>query len=121
MRIYRRRLKTTLSLINRDLKEGGLDEWWYTTGTVVRFSSDVDQSSYRKKMVKEAHLDTYHNMLYGGILADAFLTRFRSTYDTIAKAFKEIMRDPGHAPKLSFSVFREFCNKKEEEELMPGL
>jgi hypothetical protein len=31
------------------------------------------------------------------------------------------MRDPGHAPKLSFSVFREFCNKKEEEELMPGL
>jgi hypothetical protein len=161
MRIYRRRLKSTLSLINRDLKEGGLDEWWYTTGTFVRFSSDVDQSSYRKKkvrdpvlrskcstmhghlrkimddlgillamldqanwqtkMVKEAHLDTYHNMLYGGILADAFLTRFRSTYDTIAKAFKEIMRDPGHAPKLSFSVFREFCNKKEEEELMPGL
>jgi hypothetical protein len=155
MPIYRRRLKTTLSLIKRDLKEGRVDEWWYTTGTFVRFSSDVDQSSYREKkvrdvvlrskcstmhghlrrimddleillsmldqanwqtkMVKEGHLDTYHNMLYGGILADAFLTRYRSTYDTIAKAFKEIMSDPGHAPRLRFSVFRKLCNEKEKD------
>jgi hypothetical protein len=156
MPIYRRRLKTTLSLIKRDLKEGGVHERWYTTGTFVRFSSDVDQSSYREKkvrdvvlrnkcstmyghlrrimedleilltmldqanwqtkMVKEGNLDTYHNMLYGGILADAFLTRYRSTYDTIAKAFEEIMSNPGHIPKLSlsFSVFRKLCNEKEK-------
>jgi hypothetical protein len=75
----------------------------------------LDQANWQTKMVKESHLDTYHNMLYGGILADAFLTRYRSTYDTVAKAFKEIMRDPGHAPKLSFSVFRELCNKEEED------
>ncbi len=127
----------------------------YTTGTFVRFSSDVDQSSYREKkvrdvvlrskcsamhghlrrimddleilltmldqanwqtkMVKEGHLDTYHNMLYGSILADAFLTRYRSTYDTIAKALKGIMNDPSNAPRLSFSVFRELCNKKEKD------
>jgi hypothetical protein len=151
MPIYRDRLKIALSLLKRDLKQGG-DEWWYTTGTFVKFSSDVDQSSYRKrvrdealkrncsvmhghlrrikddleillsmldqanwqkKMVIEGHLDTYHNMLYSGVLADAFLVRYRSTYDTITKAFKVIMRDPGHAPKLSFSKFREICEKDE--------
>jgi hypothetical protein len=124
-------------------------EWWYTTGTFVDFSSNVDQSSYsskvkdntlkrkcyimhghlrrimddleilltmlhqadwQKKMVIDHHLDPYYNMLYGGVLADAFLTRYRSPYDTIAKTFKEIAKHPAYAPTL-FSLLRKKCRK----------
>lgn len=144
MPISRDRLETALSLIKKDDKE-----WWYTAGTFVDFSSDVDQSSYsskvkdntlkrkcyimhghlrrimddleilltmlhqadwQKKMVIDHHLDRYHNMLYGGVLADAFLTRYRSTYDTIAKTFKEITKHHPYAP-TSFSLLRKKCRK----------
>jgi hypothetical protein len=150
MPISKERLETALSLIKRDLIEGG-DQWrWYTTGTFVIFSSDVSdpsldsskviddtlkrkyanmhrhlrrieddldilltmlhQANWQKTMVRQGHLDTYHNMLYGGVLADAFLTRYRSTYDTIAKAFKEIARHPAYAPD-TFSLVRKECRK----------
>ncbi len=149
MPISRDRLETALSLIKRDLIEGG-DQWrWYTTCTFVKFSADVDHSSFRssvkdddlkrkcvsmhghlnriehdlkilltmidqanwqKTMVIQGHLDTYRNMLYGGVLADAFLTRYRSSYDTIAKAFREIARHPAYAP-ASFSLLRKECRK----------
>lgn len=68
------------------------------------------QANWQKTMVRQGHLDTYHNMLYGGILADAFITRYRSAYDTIAKAFKEIARHPAYAP-TSFSLVQKECRK----------
>ena len=70
----------------------------------------VDQANWQKTMVIQGHLDTYHNMLYGGVIADAFLTRYRSSYDTIANAFREIARNPAYAP-ASFSLVRKECRK----------
>jgi hypothetical protein len=68
------------------------------------------QADWQKKMIIDRDLDPYHNMLYGGVLADAFLTRYRSTYDTIAKTFKEIAKHPAYAP-TSFSLLRKKCRK----------
>jgi hypothetical protein len=148
MPISRARLKTALALTKRDLKEGADQWWWFTSGTFVRFSSDVRQSSYRssvkdeairercenmyrhlaniksdldtlitmcdqadwqKRMVRERHLDTFLNMEYGTALADAFITKYRSSYDTISKAFIEIRQDRGHKPRESFTALRDLC------------
>ena len=62
-------------------------------------------------MVIGGHLDTFHNMQYGTVLADAFLTRYGSAYDTIAKTFREISKFPDQAPE-SFSDLRN-KNKKD--------
>jgi hypothetical protein len=152
MPISRDRLETALSLIKRDLKEGTDQWWWYTTGTFVKFSSDVytssysssvkddtlkgkcatmhrhlrmikddldtlltmlDQANWQKKMVREGHLDTYYNMLYGTALADTFITKYRSAYDTIANALIEIRSDRGHPPRRSFTELRKVCTEEE--------
>jgi hypothetical protein len=152
MSISRDRLETAHSLIKRDLKQGTDQWWWYTTGTFVKFSSDVrvssysssvkddtlkrkcsnmhrhlrmikddldtlltmlDQANWQKKMVREGHLGTEYNMFYGTALADAFITKYRSAYDTIAKALIEIRSDRGRPPRPSFTELREVCTEEE--------
>ena len=50
-------------------------------------------------------------MYYGAALADAFITKYRSSYDTIAKALIEIIRDRGRPPRHSFTELRKICNE----------
>lgn len=47
-----------------------------------------------RRMVREGHVDTFSNMVYGSALADAFITKYRSSYDTIAGALKQIANHP---------------------------
>jgi hypothetical protein len=63
------------------------------------------QANWQKTMTIQRNLDYFHNMKYGAVLADAFLTRYRSTYDTIAKAFCAISKYPNQAPE-SFTDLR---------------
>jgi hypothetical protein len=71
----------------------------------------LHQANWQKEMVRERHLDAYHNMLYGTALADAFITKYRSSYDTIAKALIEIRTDPGHPPEAKFTKLRKKCKE----------
>lgn len=71
----------------------------------------LHQSIWQKEMVMKGHLDTEYNMYYGTALADAFMTKYRSSYDTIGKALIEIRRDQGHRPKASFTKLRKICIK----------
>jgi hypothetical protein len=156
MTIHRDRLITALSLIRRDYKKEKNEWWWYTYGTFVKFSYDIDQpltyrkfalddeklktkytemqrhlrgirdnlstltimlhqANWQKKMAREGRLDDYYNdyynMLYGTALADSFLTKYRSSYDTIAKAIIVIRRDPGHKPRESFTELHDICEE----------
>jgi hypothetical protein len=52
-------------------------------------------------------------MYYGTALADAFITKYRSSYDTIGKALVEIVRDRGRPPSHSFTELRKICNEDE--------
>lgn len=93
-------------------------------GHLSRIKDDLDvllnicsQANGQKKMVLEKHLDEYHNMEFGSVLADAFITRYRSSYDTIAWAFKEIARHPGNvSPK-----FAELRKVSDEDEYVRNL
>jgi hypothetical protein len=83
-----------------------------TSGYLYRTKHDLDillticsQANWQKNMVLGGHLDTFDNLRYGIVLVDAFLTRYRSTYDTIAKTFREIAKYPKEAPQ-SFSDLR---------------
>jgi hypothetical protein len=76
----------------------------------------LHQADWQKKMVIVHYLDPYHNMLYGGVPADAFLTGYRSTYDTIAKTFKEIAKHPAYA-LTSFSLLHKTCGKANNEKI----
>jgi hypothetical protein len=80
--------------------------------------SMLHQSIWQKEMVMKGHLDTEYNMYYGTALADAFMTKYRSSYDTIGKALIEIRRDQGHRPKASFTKLRKICNKDEGVEIL---
>lgn len=57
----------------------------------------LHQSIWQKEMVVKGHLDTEYNMYYGTALADAFITKYRSSYDTIAKAFSALTKYPDQA------------------------
>lgn len=83
-----------------------------------RIKEDLDtlltmcaQASWQKRMVREGHLDTFDNMLYGTALADAFITKYRSAYDTIAMAFRALTKSPDEA-YLSFTDLRNVNNNK---------
>lgn len=71
----------------------------------------LHQANWQKEMVRKRQLDAEYNMYYGTALADAFITKYRSSYDTIAKALIEIIRDRGHPPRASFTELREICMK----------
>jgi hypothetical protein len=71
----------------------------------------LHQANWQKEMVRKRHLYTEYNTLYGTALADAFITKYRSTYDTIAKALIEIIRDRGLPPSPSFTELREICTE----------
>ena len=66
----------------------------------------LHQSIWQKEMVVKGHLDTEYNMYYGTALADAFITKYRSSYDTIAKAFSALTKYPNQA-YTSFTDLRE--------------
>jgi hypothetical protein len=71
----------------------------------------LHQANWQKKMAIEHHLGLEYNMQYGSALADAFITKYRSAYDTIARALVEIIRDRGQPPKPSFTELREICTE----------
>ncbi len=63
------------------------------------------QANWHKNMVLSGHLDKLDNMRYGTITVDAFLTRYRSAYDTIANAIGKVSKFPEQAPD-SFTALR---------------
>ena len=78
----------------------------------------LHQANWQKKMAREGHLDDYYNMHYGTALADAFIAKYRSSYDTIAKAIIEVRRDPGRRPRASFTELRKICKGAGGKEIM---
>lgn len=71
----------------------------------------LHQANWQKEMVRKRQLDTEYHMFYGTALADAFITKYRSAYDTIAKALVEIVRDRGQPPSPSFTELRKICTE----------
>jgi hypothetical protein len=63
------------------------------------------QANWYKEMVLAGHLVKTDNMRYGTITADGFLIRYRSAYDTIAKAIGKVSKSPEEAPD-SFTALR---------------
>lgn len=70
-------------------------------------------------MVLQHNLDKFHAMEYGSVIADAFITRYRSSYDSIGWAFKELANQPGSiSPK--FKELRD-AYKEDEDEFVKNL
>jgi hypothetical protein len=78
----------------------------------------LHQAIWLKEMVFHDHLDTEYNMYYGTALADAFITKYRSSYDTIAKALIEIIIDRDHPPRPSFTELREICTQEKYVQIL---
>lgn len=77
------------------------------------------QANWQKKMVLQHNLDKFHAMEYGSVIADAFITRYRSSYDSIGWAFKELANQPGSiSPK--FKELRD-AYKEDEDEFVKNL
>jgi hypothetical protein len=74
----------------------------------------LHQASWQKKMVRESHLGTEYNMYYGTALADAFITKYRSAYDTIAKAFRALAKYPDQA----YGSFTDLRNEKYNDNIL---
>lgn len=73
----------------------------------------LHQAIWLKEMASHGHLDKFYNMDYGTALADAFITKYRSSYDTIGKVLVEIVEDRGNTPKPSFTNLRKICTQDE--------
>ena len=115
------------SLWDSDSKidEGLRERYARTLGRLRPIKSDLHvlltmlhQAIWLKEMTFHEHLDTFYNMYYGTALADAFITKYRSSYDTIGKALIEIRRDRGHSPRQSFTELRKICNENEDVEIL---
>jgi hypothetical protein len=63
------------------------------------------------RLDEDPTLNNYYNMHYGTALVVAFIIKYRSSYDNIAKAFIEIRQDRGKPPKQRFTKLHDLCKK----------
>jgi hypothetical protein len=88
-------------------------------GHLSRIKNDLDallnicsQANWQKQKVLENHLDKFHAMQFGSVVADAFITRYRLSYETIGLAFREVANNPGSV-STKFKVLRNACKQDE--------